>query len=85
MLLCMRTTIDIHDDVLLAYKRIAAETRTSLKQVVEDALRAELARRRDAPASSEGGQIVTFKGNGLRQGVSLDNGADLRDIMDSDL
>jgi len=43
--LCVRTTLDISDDVLVALKRRAAETQKPLREVIEDALREGLARR----------------------------------------
>ena len=46
MLLCMRTTIDIQDDLLIELKRLAAESNRTLKDLVEDAIRAALALRR---------------------------------------
>lgn len=50
MLLCMRTTIDVNDTVLLAAKKRAAEEKTTLKAVVEAALRAHLSSK---PARSD--------------------------------
>lgn len=43
MVLCMRTTIDIEDKLLAAAKRRALENGTTLKWVVESALRQALA------------------------------------------
>lgn len=39
MLLCMRTTLDIADDLFVRAKTEAARRKSSLKSVVEDALR----------------------------------------------
>ena len=39
MLLCMRTTVDIEDAILIRAKEEAARRHTSLKAVIEDALR----------------------------------------------
>ena len=43
MVLCMRTTIDIPGELLRRAKRRAADERTSVSQVVEEALRQYLA------------------------------------------
>jgi len=39
MLLCMRTTVDINDELLRQVKRLAADENLSFKQLVERALR----------------------------------------------
>jgi Arc/MetJ family transcription regulator len=46
MFLLMRTTIDIQDDLLVELKRAAAESNRTLKELVEDAIRAALVLRR---------------------------------------
>jgi hypothetical protein len=81
-LLCMRTTLDIRDDVLVSYKRLAAETNRPLREVVEDALRAELQRRAEPEPDAQYQRVVTSAGNGLRPGVNLDSAAELQDVMD---
>jgi hypothetical protein len=82
MFLCMRTTIDIPDDLLAKAKRIAAESKRPLRAVIEDALREALTRRRHsakcAPVS-----LPTFHGGGLQPGVDLDDTASLLDLMDA--
>lgn len=40
MLCCMRTTLDLDDNLLIAAKKLAAERRVTLTRFVEDALRA---------------------------------------------
>ncbi|MCY4572999.1 MAG: type II toxin-antitoxin system VapB family antitoxin [Gemmatimonadetes bacterium] len=45
----MKTTIEIHDELLIRAKRYAAQTGRTLRAVVEEGLRIALA----APASSE--------------------------------
>lgn len=42
MLLCMRTTIQLDDQLLLEAKKHAAQTGRTLKAVIEDALREAL-------------------------------------------
>lgn len=77
----MRTTINLPDDLLAEAKATAARTGRTLTAVIEDALRASFAssrrRRQDAPP-----QLPTFRGNGLQDGVDLDDGAALLDVME---
>jgi len=82
MFLCMRTTIDIPDDLLAKAKRIAAESRRPLRAVIEDALREALTRRRRS-AKCNPVSLPTFRGGGLRPGVDLDDTASLLDLMDA--
>ncbi len=81
MFLCVRTTVDIADDVLIELKRLAAESRRPLRQIMEDALRAELARRRQPGGERPPESVITFRGRGVRAGVDLDSTADLLDLM----
>ena len=39
---CMKTTIDLPDDLLIATKKLAAERRTTIRSLVERGLRKEL-------------------------------------------
>lgn len=80
MLRCVRTTIRLDDDLLAAAKRQAAERRTTLAKLIEDALRVELSRGQAEPA--EPVELRTFGAGGLRPGASLDESAALRDLMD---
>ncbi len=43
MLSCMKTTVDLPDDLLIRAKKRAAETRTPLRVLIERGLRRELA------------------------------------------
>jgi hypothetical protein len=75
----MKTTIDIADALLARAKRLAAQRETTLKQVIEDALREELrkgARSRPQP------RLVTHsvRGRGLRPGLSWDDWQTMRDL-----
>lgn len=82
MLLCMRTTVRLDDELLAAAKRRAAETGRTLTEVMADALRRELA----LPAAlAERGsvELPTFGGNGLQPGVDLDDTAGLVDLMEA--
>ncbi len=82
MLLCMRTTLDIHDDLMRQAKRAAAESGRSLTAVVEDGLRLFLAYRDRAP-SAEPIVLPTFDGGGYMPGVDINNSAALLDLMDA--
>jgi hypothetical protein len=77
----MRTTIRLDDALLREAKAVAAASGRTLTELVEDALREVLARRR---ASVDRKRLIprTFKGTGLRPGVDLDDSAALLDLMD---
>ena len=77
----MRTTIRLDDRLLTEAKIYAAESGRTLNALVEDALREALARRRQAGAR-EPVRLKTVKGNGLRDGVDLDDRASLLDLME---
>lgn len=77
----MRTTIRIDDELLARAKARAAENRTSLNAVIEDALRASL--NRQPERAKPGGRLPTMKGRGLRPGVNLNSNAELLDLMDN--
>ncbi len=69
----MKTTIEIADPILRRAKRLAARRRTTLRAVVESALRHEIDR--DAAASRTNTEIRarTFEGRGLQAGLSWDD------------
>ena len=82
MLSCMRTTMDINDELLRAVKAHAADTRKTLKATVEQALREFLAGPvRTAP---EAPPIPVFRGQGVQPGVDLTDNAALEAIMDAE-
>lgn len=62
-------------------KRLAAETDRTLTRVIEDALRAAVARRAQ-PSDERPFRIPTFGRGGVRPGVDLDNSAALLDVME---
>lgn len=79
MLLCMRTTIDIADELFRKAKTRAADDQVSLRDVVEAALRSYLDRR---PASTGYRlQWRSTKGR-LLPGVDIDDRDSLFDLMD---
>lgn len=82
MLICMRTTIRIDDELLKEAKVAAASSGRTLTELIEDALREALARRQEAKTRKERVTLPTFKGRGVRRGVDLDDSASLLDLMD---
>lgn len=77
----MRTTVRLPDELLKAAKRRAVETGRTLTDVIEDALRAALARE-DAEAGGEPVRLPTFGSGGTLPGVDLDDTAALLDVME---
>lgn len=78
----MRTTVRLDPHLLAKAKQRAAATGTTLTSLLEQALR-ELLARRETKAPARPLRLKTFKGNGLRAGVDLDDSAALHDLMDS--
>jgi Bacterial antitoxin of type II TA system, VapB len=76
----MRTTISISDELLAAAKRLARERGATLGEVVEAALRREVAvptQRAERPA------VPVMRGrDGLRPGVGLTSNRDLYELLD---
>lgn len=78
----MRTTITLDDQLLVEVKRLAAESGRTLSAVIEDAIRAALARR-SAARHDEPVKLPTFRGGGgVRPGVDLNSNAALLDVME---
>lgn len=77
----MRTTIRLPDDLLETAKQRGVATGRTLTRVIEDALRAALARE-DADAAPARVAIPTYGTGGLRPGVDLDDSAALLDAME---
>jgi hypothetical protein len=74
----MKTTIDIADPLLKQAKRLAARRGTTLKVVVEEALRDALKRAPDeVPVEL---RTHTYAGRGLQPGLSWDDFGALRDL-----
>ena len=80
----MRTTLTIDDEVLAEFKRVAADTHRTLSGVIEDALRAELVRRRTAGEVSAS-DLPVVRGGSMRAGVDLGDSAALRRLLDDGL
>ena len=79
MLLCMRTTIEISDELLRQAKKRAADEGAALRHVVEAALRLYLAKRPNRPGYKL--RWRTERGR-LLPGVRLDDRDALFDLMD---
>ena len=82
MLLCMRTTMDINEELLRAAKAHAAGSRKTLKATVEQALREFLAG--PARAATDPPPIPVFRGQGVQPGVDLADNSALEAIMDAE-
>jgi hypothetical protein len=77
----MRTTVRLDEHLLRDAKQLAARTGRTLTAVIEDALRETVARSRKRPPRTRV-TLPTFRGNGLRPGVDLDDGASLLEVME---
>lgn len=80
MLRCMRTTLDLDDDVFRRAKEEAARSGRTLTSLVEDALREALSR--TSRTAAEPYQVRPFGGSGLQAGIDLDDSAGLLRSMD---
>ncbi len=81
MLKHMRTTINLPDDLILQAKKAALEADTTLTEIIANALREALAKRRQKRAKHDFKINASGKG-GLLPGVNLDDTSALLDIMD---
>lgn len=83
MVMCMRTTINLPDELYGEVRRRAADEGRTVTSFLEQALRAALARH-------EAGEkppfvIDPFVGDGVLPGVDLNNSAALLELMEEDL
>jgi len=79
----MRTTITIEDSLLQKAKKISRERRCSLRQVIEDALRAAFAKGHKVRRTQAPRPLKTFKGSGVQPGIDLSSSSALLDAMES--
>ncbi len=77
-----KTTVRLDEDLLSEARRLAAEERTTLTAVLEQAVRELLARRKERRARPRV-SLPSFTGWGLQPGVDLDNSLALLDLMES--
>ncbi len=66
----MKTTVELPDELLIAAKKRAAETRTSLKEILSRGLRRELERPAPLPSRRRRVRWVTVAG-GLPPGLDM--------------
>lgn len=78
MLLCMRTTLDINDALLIAAKQRAARQNQTLTALVEEALRKLLNPSRAQPAR----EVPIFRGGHVQPGVDLSSNASMLEAME---
>jgi len=78
MLMCVRTTLNVDDDLLRAAKRQAAKDGRTLTSVVEDGLRAVLAAETQ-PVPRVQIRLPAFGGDGPAPGVDLTDPRAVRD------
>lgn len=81
MLVCMRTTLTLDDELLREAKERAARSGRTTSDIVADALRESFYRR--ATTSREPVQLRTSPGT-PRPGVDIDNNAALLDLMEEE-
>ena len=79
----MRTTISIEDSLLQKAKKISHERRCSLREVIEDALRAAFAKNRKTTRSNPQRPLKTFKGSGIQPGIDFSSSPALLNAMES--
>jgi hypothetical protein len=79
----MRTKVSVEDSLLQKAKKIEHERRSSLRTVIENALRAAVAKERKRTQSGAPRPLKTFKGTGLRPGIGLSSSAAFLDSMES--
>jgi hypothetical protein len=78
----MRTTLTIHDALLRRVKEASLKRNCSIREVIEDALRASLAARPKSARSAPVRPLKTFKGSGVQPGVDLTSSAGLLEAME---
>jgi hypothetical protein len=81
MLKHMRTTINLPDELILQAKKAALEADTTLTEIIGDALREALAKRRQRKGLRDF-KLITSGQGGLQPGVDLDDTSALLDLMD---
>jgi hypothetical protein len=81
MLKHMRTTINLPDDLILQAKKAALESGTTLTEIIANALRETLARRKQR-APNKKFKMITYGKGGTFPGVDISDTSALLDIMD---
>lgn len=84
MLICMRTTVILPDELMRQVKQDAHERQLTLTAFFERAVRRELAEVRAQQASRV--ELPASGGaGGLKPGVDINNGAALQSLLDEEL
>jgi len=83
MMICMRTTLALDDDLYRKAKKMALDSGRTVTAVIEAALRESLQRRHGAAHRRKRSRLPTFPGRGLKPGVDLDDSASLLDVMET--
>lgn len=81
MVVWVKTTIDIADGLLVEAKRLAAERGMTLRELVEEALRATTAKARGQKRRRFRLRDESFRGQGLQPGLSWGDWESLRDLV----
>jgi len=78
----MKTTLDIHDDLLAKAKALAAKERTTLTRMVEEGLSLRLRRRKDPKSGTLKSLPISTRRGGLRNGIDGTSNRSLFDAAD---
>jgi len=78
----MRTTLNIDEELLAAYKQLAAHSHASLSHVIQDALREALTLRQARDARPPIRLVAFAESDGLVAGVDLANHAALSEVLE---
>ena len=81
--MCMRTTINLPDELYGAVRRRAADEGRTVTSFLEQALRDALARHE--PGEKPPYVVEPFEGDGVMPGVDLDDNAALLELMEEGL
>lgn len=82
MMLSMRTTIRIDDEVYRRVKRIASQSDRTIGQVIEDAVQVAFRpSRKEVPIAD----LPVYGGSGLMPGVDLTSNRSVAEAMDEDI
>ena len=77
----MRTTINLPDDLILQAKKAAVEADTTLTEIIANALRESLSRKRRKGPRKEF-KVIAYGKGGVFPGVDLDDTSALLDLME---
>jgi hypothetical protein len=78
----MRTTIDIHDELLARAKRFASSSNKRLAEVVNDALQEALNRIESQVTTQSPYRLETYGSGGVRPGIDLSDNGSVQDALD---